>query len=592
VSANGGVEDVTVQYSRTSGRGRLIWSVLVAVIVCVVGVTSAEAGKRKKRGVHSRVKIHRVVRTDDLVGSPRYAAIVIDDKTGRILYAKNADAPRHPASLTKMMTLYLLFEDMQKRKVSLSTRFTASAKAAAQAPSKLGLRPGQTIAVEDAIRALVTKSANDVAVTVAENLGGTEQAFARRMTATARRIGMRSTTFYNASGLPNPAQYTTARDMVILGRALQERFPSQYRYFATRSFTWGNSVHGNHNKLLYRLDGIDGIKTGYTNASGFNLVSSIRRDGRHLVAAVMGGSSGRARDDHMASLLAAYLPRASGGGKVSSVFAENGTRTASAADDGDTGDDETALPTPAPARIAALPVSAPSRSSGSTDEGSAEETAEPMALMAVTPPPAPAPAPIAPHRPRIASSDVVPIAQPEHVGRTSADHGAAVAMARAILLPRTGQPIPEAVTPPPRPVVVAAAVPRPVPVAEPAPAQPHSLAAATISSREIAAATTGALPRHKVDPAPVPSPKIAQHQGWMVQIGAYDNEKAARAALDKARGKGGSALARTEAFTEPAHTGSGRVWRARFAGFADQKRAEAACKALKRKDFACLALRQ
>jgi D-alanyl-D-alanine carboxypeptidase len=579
-----------VQYSRTSGRGRLIWSVLVALVVCVVGVTSAEAGKRKKRGVHSRVKVHRVVRSEDLTGSSRYAAIVIDDKTGRILYAKNADAPRHPASLTKMMTLYLLFEDMQKRKVSLSTRFTASAKASAQAPSKLGLRPGQTIAVEDAIRALVTKSANDVAVTVAENLGGTEQAFARRMTATARRIGMRGTTFYNASGLPNDAQFTTARDMVVLGRALQERFPAQYRYFATRSFTWGNSVHGNHNKLLYRLDGIDGIKTGYTNASGFNLVSSIRRDGRHVVAAVMGGSSGRARDDHMASLLAAYLPRASAGGKVSSVFAENGIRTAAAEDDGD---DETALPTPAPARVAALPVSAPPRSSGATDEGSAESVAEPMALMAVTPAPAAAPTPVAPHRPRIASSDIVPIAQPEHVGRPSADHGAAVAMARAILLPRTGQPIPASVTPPPRPTVVAAA-PRPVPVAEPAPPRPASLAMATISSREIAAATatTGALPRHKAEPAPVPSPKVAHHQGWVVQIGAYDNEKAARAALDKARGKGVSALARTEAFTEPAHTGSGRVWRARFAGFADQKRAETACKALKRKDFACLALRQ
>ena len=587
--ANGGVEDVTVQYSRTSGRGRLIWSVLVALVVCVVGVTSAEA-KRKKRGAHSRVKVHRVVRSEDLTGSSRYAAIVIDDKTGRILYAKNADAPRHPASLTKMMTLYLLFEDMQKRKVSLSTRFTASAKASAQAPSKLGLRPGQTIAVEDAIRALVTKSANDVAVTVAENLGGTEQAFARRMTSTARRLGMRGTTFYNASGLPNDAQFTTARDMVILGRALQERFPVQYRYFATRSFTWGNSVHGNHNKLLYRLEGIDGIKTGYTNASGFNLVSSIRRDGRHLVAAVMGGSSGRARDDHMASLLAGYLPRASAGGKVSSVFAENGARIASAADDGD--DDEVALPTPAPARVASLPASAPSRAADTSEEGSTEETGEPMALMAVTPPPAPAPAPVAPHRPRIASSDIVPIAQPEHVGRTSADHGAAVAMARAILLPRTGQPIPEAVTPPPRPMVVAAA-PRSVSVAERTPPPPPpSLASATVSSREVAAVTTGALPRHRAEPAPVPSPKIAHHQGWVVQIGAYDNEKAARAALDKARGKGGSALARTEAFTEPTHTGSGRVWRARFAGFADQKRAETACKVLKRKDFACLALRQ
>ncbi|MDK9694915.1 MAG: SPOR domain-containing protein [Siculibacillus sp.] len=580
-----------MQYSRTLGRGRLVWSVLMALVVCSLSVTTAEAGKRKKFNGPARAKAQRMVAgSGDLVGSPRYAAIVIDDKTGKVLYAKNADAPRHPASLTKMMTLYLLFEDMQKRKVAPATRFTASPKASAQAPSKLGLRPGQTIAAEDAIRALVTKSANDVAVTVAENLGGTEQAFARRMTSTARRIGMRNTVFYNASGLPHDAQFTTARDMVVLGRALQERFPVQYRYFATRSFAWGNSVHGNHNKLLYRLEGIDGIKTGYTNASGFNLVSSIRRDGRHLVAAVMGGSSGRARDDHMAALLSAHLPQASAGSKVSSVFEETGsTRTAEIDDDAP----ETATASPAaPTRFAALPLAAPSRPAATTADRLGDETAEPMALLAMAPVSAPAGVPPASNKPRLASSDVVAIAPPEQAARTSTDHGAAVAMARAILLPRGGQPIPQPM-PAEAPTRVAAASPRPAPVVDATPPRPVSLATATLSSREVAAATTGTLHRQRLEPAaPLPAPKAIERQGWVVQIGAYDNDRAAHAALDKARDKGGSVLARADGFTEAATTGSGRVWRARFAGFQDQKRAEDACRALKRKDFACLALRQ
>lgn len=596
-----------MKYTRTFGRGRLIETVLVGLALCLVMVTTAEAAKRHVRHA-SRIKAHRVVSTgDELVGSPRYAAIVIDDKTGKVLYAKNADAARHPASLTKMMTLYLLFEDMQKRKVGLSTRFTASAKASAQSPSKLGLRPGQTIAVEDAIRALVTKSANDVAVTVAENLGGTEEAFARRMTATARKIGMRGTTFYNASGLPNAAQFTTARDMVVLGRALQERFPAQYRYFATRSFNWGNSVHGNHNKLLYRLDGIDGIKTGYTNASGFNLVSSYRRDGRHVVAAVMGGSSGRARDDHMARLLTAYVTQASPGAKVSSVFRENGVRLS--ADLGGDAVEEVAvaevLPTPAPVRVAAAPMPAPAAVSAraraaapTSDEDDADPApiGRPMALMAAVQP-HPTPAAVDPLKPRLAASDVVPIAPPEQRVRTSADHGAAVAMARAILLPDAGKPMRAPAEPPVRTAAAAplamAPMPTPAPVPAPdtRPTRPASLAMATISSREVAAVTTASVARPKIE-EPVPVPKAAHRSGWMVQIGAYDNDKAARAALDKARGKGGSVLARVEGFTEQAATGSGRIWRARFAGFQDQKRAEDACKALKRKDFSCLALRQ
>ena len=586
-----------MQYTRTFGRGRLIKSVLVGLALCIATVSTAEAGKRR---LSIRAKaMHRVVSGgDDLAGAPRYAAIVIDDKTGKILYAKNADAPRHPASLTKMMTLYLLFEEMQKKKVSLSTRFTASAKASVQAPTKLGLRPGQTIAVEDAILALITKSANDVAVTVAENIGGTEEAFARRMTATARKIGMRGTTFYNASGLPNAAQFTTARDMVVLGRALQERFPVQYRFFATRSFAWGNSVHGNHNKLLYRLEGIDGIKTGYTNASGFNLVSSIRRDGRHVVAAVLGGSSGRERDDHMANLLTTYLPQASSGGKVSSVFRENGLRHS--ADAGDAFLEEVAVadnaPIDEPVRIAAAPVAPPPAVAPRSEPS---EVGQPMALLAMAPAVhAPTPT-VDANKPRIAASDVVPISTPRREMRPSDDHGAAVAMARAILLPDAGKPMRPVAEAPVRtaspllamaPVASPASVPMAIVAPETRAPKPMSLAEATISSREVAVATTGSVPKPRAEEPPLP--KIAARTGWMLQIGAYDNDRAARAALDKARDRGGAVLSRAEGFTEPTVTGSGRVWRARFAGFADQKRAEDACKALKRKDLACLALRQ
>ena len=588
-----------MQYSRNFGRSRLIRSIVVGLALCVATVTAAEAGKRQVRHV-ARAKMHRVVSGgDDVATSSRYAAIVIDDKTGKTLYAKNAEALRHPASLTKMMTLYILFEEMQKRKVSLMTRFTVSPKASAQAPSKLGLRPGQTIAAEDAIRALVTKSANDVAVTVAENLGGTEEAFARRMTQTARKIGMRGTTFYNASGLPNDAQFTTARDMVVLGRALQERFPNQYRYFSTRSFAWGNAVHGNHNKLLYRLEGIDGIKTGYTNASGFNLVSSIRRDGRHVVAAVMGGSSGRARDDHMAQLLATYLPQASSGAKVSSVFKENGVRRAAELEDDDGVETTVAdasestpmrIPAPAPSEIRAAPASRAIEQVAAI----VEEPTAPLALAPV-PPPAPVAAPVfAPNKPRIAASDIVPIQPSEAPTRSaSADHGAAVAMARAILLPDAGKPMRAA---PEAPVRVAtttiAVVPTPAPAvshdARP-PVRPTTLAEATVSSREVEVHTTASVPRNRVEE---PVAKTSGRSGWMVQIGAYDTDRAARTALDKAKDKVGSALGRADGFTEQATTGSGRVWRARFAGFQDQKRAEDACKALKRKNISCLALRQ
>lgn len=247
--------------------------------------------------------------------NPRYAAYVMDAKTGQVLFSRNGDAQRYPASLTKMMTLYMLFEQMESGRVAKSTPIPVSAKAAAEPPTKIGLRAGATITAENAIYSLVTRSANDIATAIGEFIGGSEQNFARLMTTKARQLGMNSTTFQNAHGLPNSKQVTTARDMAILGIALREHFPQYYSYFGTREFTLGKQRFGNHNRVLGRVRGADGIKTGYIRASGFNLVSSVQDDGRSIVAVVMGGQSGRSRDDHMVNLIREHLPRASRGSK-------------------------------------------------------------------------------------------------------------------------------------------------------------------------------------------------------------------------------------------------------------------------------------
>jgi D-alanyl-D-alanine carboxypeptidase len=242
---------------------------------------------------------------------PRYAAIVVDDKSGEVLHEVDADALRHPASLTKIMTLYLLFEQLEAGHLKLDTALPVSARAATQSPVRLGLKAGQTITVEDAIRGLVTRSANDAAAVIAEAIGGTEADFARLMTVKAACLGMDRTTYINASGLPAELQITTARDQATLGRAIQHRFPDYYRYFATPSFTYRGIEIRNHNMLLGHVQGVDGIKTGYTDASGYNLVSSVRRDEKHIVAVVLGGSSNGARDARMRQLIEEHIRKAS-----------------------------------------------------------------------------------------------------------------------------------------------------------------------------------------------------------------------------------------------------------------------------------------
>lgn len=233
----------------------------------------------------------------------KYASIVLEAESGVVLHATNANTRNYPASLTKMMTLYMLFEALENGELTENHTFKVSRRAAGQAPSKLGLRKGQRITVHDAILALVTKSANDVATVVAEGLGGTEANFAKMMTARAQRLGMTRTTFRNASGLPHRGQLSTARDLAMLSRALIYDFPRRYRLFATKAFKYRGRTYRNHNKLLSTYAGTDGVKTGYTRASGFNLAASAQRNGVRLIAVVMGGKTGRSRDSHMRSLL-------------------------------------------------------------------------------------------------------------------------------------------------------------------------------------------------------------------------------------------------------------------------------------------------
>lgn len=229
--------------------------------------------------------------------------MVLDAYSGKILYSANIDEARFPASITKVMTLYLLFEKLKEGRIRLGTELKVSANAAAAAPSKLELEAGSTITVQEAMYALVTKSANDVAVTIAENLGGTEADFARAMTKKARALGMNNTTFRNASGLPDSEQVTTARDLIILAQRILADFPEHAPIFKTKVFAYGGEMHRNHNGLLFSYPGTEGLKTGFTQASGFNLLASVKRDDKHLLAVVLGGASARDRNARMRTLL-------------------------------------------------------------------------------------------------------------------------------------------------------------------------------------------------------------------------------------------------------------------------------------------------
>jgi len=272
---------------------RLLISVLVMLGI-VLSIATADAARKKKRVRHYRAPEPYV---------EKFAAVVVDANSGRVLHERMSNDTRYPASLTKMMTLYMLFEQINRGNISLSTRLTASAYAASQDPTKLGIDAGETLTVEDAIKALIVRSANDVAVIVAEHIGGSEYQFATKMTQKARELGMTRTTFVNASGLPDTNQRSTANDLVILSRRLIGDYSEFYPYFRLQSFVWGGRSYAGHNNLLRFFDGADGLKTGYTRMSGFNLASSATRQGTRLISIVMGGRSARERDVMTAQLL-------------------------------------------------------------------------------------------------------------------------------------------------------------------------------------------------------------------------------------------------------------------------------------------------
>ncbi|WP_428408943.1 D-alanyl-D-alanine carboxypeptidase [Hyphococcus sp.] len=233
----------------------------------------------------------------------KYAAYVVHADSGDVLFDRYSTGTRYPASLTKMMTLYLLFDELEAGRLSLDSKISVSAHAAGQPPSKLGVTSGSTIDVETAIEALVVKSANDVAAAVAEQISGSEWRFAQKMTAKARELGMYNTTFRNASGLPNSKQVTTARDMATLGRRLIQDHEKYFPYFSVQSFEWDGRTYRTHNALVKTFQGADGLKTGYTRRSGFNLVTSATRDGNRLIGVVLGGRSSATRDAHMREIL-------------------------------------------------------------------------------------------------------------------------------------------------------------------------------------------------------------------------------------------------------------------------------------------------
>jgi D-alanyl-D-alanine carboxypeptidase len=557
------------------------------------------------------------------------AALVIDANTGRVLHDQAGSAPRYPASLTKMMTLYLAFETVEAGRLSFSSRIPVSERAAAAAPSKLGLEAGSDIALRDAVKALIVKSANDMAIAIAEKIGGNEDAFARLMTKRARQLGMNDTTFRNASGLPDPEQVTTARDMLTLAMRLQDDFPQHYRLFTTRTFSYGGKTYRTHNALLGRFAGVDGIKTGYTRASGFNLVSSYKADGKHVVAAVFGGVSAGVRDAHMRTLLARSIAKAS-----TTRTRQSGPQLVAAA------------------KPAKRPAAQPSPRKEEVVAGADLEAAKPEREYAPArqeAPPSDTPTAAAPPAARIAIAkvktvSVLPTADAADVAVSSVPEPAPIAAADGPMTAAT-EPPPAPATGPlaftdttPRPdftalkaelAARASREPPPAeagrPWAEDTPAavanagagstepalapsagrgRPPGTLQAQLALFEASAAGTGspdagreaglrpALADVAADTVPVPVPvatgmaRPAAAGGFHVQIGVYSSPGDAQRAMAAAKSKAGHILADSAPIAMPLAKGDKQLYRARFAGF-DSVSATTACNELRRTGLDC-----
>jgi D-alanyl-D-alanine carboxypeptidase len=476
----------------------------------------------------------------------QYSAMVVDANTGAVLHDEAGTAPRYPASLTKMMTLYLAFEEIERGRMSYQTKMKVSEHAAAAAPSKLDLEPGDEIAVIDAIKALVTKSANDVAVVFAEHIAGSEPKFAELMTERAHQLGMTSTTFRNASGLPNAEQVTTARDMLTLALRLQDHFPQHYGLFATRAFTYQGRTYSTHNGLLRSFEGTDGIKTGYTRASGFNLVASVRRGERRVIGAIFGGTSTASRNAQMRVLLTRAL------------FKASTTRTRVSP----------------PALIAKAPALVV-REARKAEPAAAPASAVPRSVrnVAVTQSTTPA---------------LTPASQVESAGdRSEGDDPPApsIPIARVRPVPMT----PEAAPALPQSVATEAAAPQLVAPPRPAVRPPSTLQEQAQQLAMLAAPAGMAGLSAPVAAAAAPAPVTAP-SGFQIQIGAYSSSAEAEKAMTSALERATSVLASARPFTTPAQQGGRRLFRARFYGF-DAKTAANACTELKRKKIACLIVR-
>jgi len=575
-----------------------------------------------------------------------YADIVVDANSGTVLHSTNPDAQRHPASLTKIMTLYLLFEQLEAGKLKLDSPLQVSKEAAGQMPTKLGLKPGSTLAVEDAIKGMVTRSANDAAVVVAEAIAGDEDAFAKLMTRKAQALGMSRTIYKNASGLPDSGQITTARDQSTLGRAVQERFPRYYKYFSIRTFVFRGQSIGNHNNLLGRVEGVDGIKTGYVNASGFNLVTSVHRGNRYLVAVVMGGSSAGSRDAKMRDLISDKIAQASVK-RTAPMVAEGSPPPEAKA----VAKVETAPEPKVAAKVEAKPEP---KVAAKTEANKTEAKPEPKAearfavASAVSLPvrlnsaPAAQADPAATTRtesmaaaaqPRTAAGSTDPIRPvlvktlsvkagttaslaPMQVSATAPTEPAPVRAAAPVAASAPVVAVKPEPAPQPAPVVVAAAKPEPAPAPFPPPiaakieaplpalvtaSKPDvpapALSFAPIAAKAEPAAAPVAAPARVAAAEPAPAPTRAapaakpQHRsGWIIQVGAFPGEQEAKKRLASAQTKAAKLLTKAEAFTETVEKGGTTLYRARFAGL-DKDSAEAACKHLKRNDVECVTVK-
>lgn len=541
------------------GGSRRVWACLGLVTALIAASASpAEATRQKTRPGSGGGY------------APPTASIVVDAKTGRILQGENIDAPRIPASITKVMSLYLLFEQLERGRLRLDTPLTVSENASIQAPTKLGLRAGSTIEVEDAIKAMITLSANDVSVVVAEAIGGTEEAFAQMMTRKARELGMNNTVFYNPHGLPHsPPNMSTARDLSILGRAIQDRFPRYFSYFETSSFRFGERTIRGHNRLLGRIEGVDGIKTGYTRLSGFNLLTSVNTETRSIVAVVLGGRSGASRDQRMAALIEDHLPRAFAGARTAPPVTERTARAVQVA--------EAAPSAPARRRPAETTVEA-TASTSAASVSAASATATPQ------PPQTAAAAPAASERKPLDLNTLRPVV----ASATGASSTTTPSSGPAMRWQKGQEPLPLNAQ-------AYAALPPTGGETTPVPSQEQRAALQAKVAETAAAPVRTASVAPEAPRASAPEPRSAQQRpaagGWVIQLGATDDEAKAKAMLDAARDRSGRLLAKASPFTEKVTVRGSTLYRARFSGFDESAEAERACRELKRSGFSCFASR-